>query len=184
LTCNHDPLKALCDPNRGKPGSQPQRTPSQDRCHSTCANISRTDTQIERIQAEDAAEVRAITEAMIRLLVGVPLRSDGQLTIKSLAEEAGLRRNKLTHKHTGLKDLFYALVRSQHHRPKIADRLQADNERLRQKLADLRTEHTRLKDQLAQFARVIHVLKVENQQLREVAGQDSNVRVLHRPCRA
>jgi hypothetical protein len=55
---------------------------------------------------------------MVRLLVGVPLRSDGQLTIKSLAEEAGLRRNKLTHKHTGLKDLFYALARSQNHRPR------------------------------------------------------------------
>ncbi len=43
---------------------------------------------------------------MVRLLIGVPLHSDGQLTIKSLAAEAGLRRNKLTHKHTGLKDLF------------------------------------------------------------------------------
>lgn len=52
LTCNHDPLKALCDPNRGKPATQPQRTPSQDRCHSACANISRTDTHIERMQAE------------------------------------------------------------------------------------------------------------------------------------
>lgn len=51
LTCNHDPLKALCDPNRGKPG-HPQRTPSHDRCHSACANISRTDTHIERVQAE------------------------------------------------------------------------------------------------------------------------------------
>jgi hypothetical protein len=67
---------------------------------------------------EDAAEDRTITEAMVCLLVGVPLCSDGQLTIKALAEEAGLRRNKLTHKHTELKDLFYALVRSQDHRPR------------------------------------------------------------------
>jgi septal ring factor EnvC (AmiA/AmiB activator) len=104
-------------------------------------------------RTDDAAEVRAITEAMVRLLAGVPLRSEGQLTIKSLAEEAGLRRNKLTHKHTGLKDLFYALIRAQDHRPKIADQLQADNDRLRQKLADLRADHTRLKDHLARFAR-------------------------------
>lgn len=54
----------------------------------------------------DAEETTAITDAMIRLLAGVPLRSDGKLTIKSLAAEAGLLRNKLTHKHTGLKDLF------------------------------------------------------------------------------
>jgi len=32
-------------------------------------------------RTQDAAEVRAITEAMVRLLAGVPLRSDGQLTI-------------------------------------------------------------------------------------------------------
>lgn len=52
LTCNHDPLKALCDPNRGKPASAPKRTPSPDRCHPACANISRTDTHIGRVQAE------------------------------------------------------------------------------------------------------------------------------------
>ncbi|MFF2936357.1 hypothetical protein [Streptomyces mirabilis] len=59
----------------------------------------------------NASEIRAITDAMVRLLIGAPLHSDGKLTIVSLAAEAGLRRNKLTHKHTGLKDLFYALVR-------------------------------------------------------------------------
>ena len=131
-------------------------------------------------QTEDRAEVRAITEAMVRLLAGVPLRSDGMLTIKSLAEEAGLRRNKLTHKHTGLKDLFYALVRSQDHRPKIADGLQAGNDRLRQKLAGLRAEHTRLKNQVVIFARVIHVLEVENAQLRAQRQADDVVRPLQR----
>lgn len=60
----------------------------------------------------DAAEVRAITDAMVRLLIGAPLTSDGKLTVVFLAVEAGLRRNKLTHKHTGLKDLFYALVKA------------------------------------------------------------------------
>lgn len=133
-------------------------------------------------RTEDAAEIRAITEAMIRLLIGVPLRSDGQLTIKALAEEAGLRRNKLTHKHTGLKDLFYALARSQHHRPKIADRLHADNDLLRRKLTDLRAEHSKLKDQLALFARVIHVLEVENAQLREQSRPGDKVRPLSPPA--
>jgi hypothetical protein len=134
-------------------------------------------------RTEDAAEARAITEAMVRLLVGVPLHSDGELTIKSLAEEAGLRRNKLTHKHTGLKDLFYALVRSQDHRPKIADQLQTDNDRVRQKLTDLRAEHAQLKEQLAQFARVIHVLEVENTQLREQSQAGDVVRPLQRQPR-
>ncbi|MFM9540057.1 hypothetical protein [Streptomyces turgidiscabies] len=60
----------------------------------------------------DAAEVRTITDAMVRLLIGAPLHSDGKLTVVLLVAEAGLRRNKLTRKHTGLKDLFYALVKA------------------------------------------------------------------------
>jgi hypothetical protein len=41
LTCNYDPTKALCNPDNG-PGNRP-RTPSLDRCQSTCPNIARTD---------------------------------------------------------------------------------------------------------------------------------------------
>ncbi|MEI5600091.1 hypothetical protein WB307_26870, partial [Streptomyces brasiliscabiei] len=51
LTCNHDPYKALCDPQRGL-SSTALRTPSFDRCHATCGNISRTDTHIERAHRE------------------------------------------------------------------------------------------------------------------------------------
>ena len=131
-------------------------------------------------QAQDAAEIQAITQGMVRLLVGVPLHSDGQLTVKSLAHEASLRRNKLTHKHTGLKDLFYALVRSQDHRPKIADSLQVDNDLLRDKLTDLRSEHNKLRQRLAILARVVHVLEVENAQLREQSRPDTTIRPLQR----
>lgn len=46
---------------------------------------------------EDAAEVRAITDAMVRLLLGAPLHSDGKLTVVSLAAEAGLRRKQQAH---------------------------------------------------------------------------------------
>ena len=53
-------------------------------------------------------EREAITEAMRRLFAGTPIRSSGNLDIVTLAEEAGLRRNKLTHKHTDLRDAFYA----------------------------------------------------------------------------
>jgi len=74
LTCNHDPLKALCDPNRGKPGGQPQRTPSQDRCHSACPNISRTDTHIERIQAEVDRIEAEIADGLVPLPIQQRLR--------------------------------------------------------------------------------------------------------------
>lgn len=115
----------------------------------------------------DTAEILAITDAMVRLLIGVPLRSDGQLTIKSLAEEAGLKRNKLTHKHTGLKDLFYALVRAQHGRPQNLDALHAKHEELKAKTQALREERDRLALQVQQFARVVQVLELENEQLRQ-----------------
>ncbi|WP_410628207.1 hypothetical protein [Amycolatopsis sp. cmx-8-4] len=130
----------------------------------------------------DAEEITAITDAMIRLLAGVPLRSDGKLTIKSLAAEAGLLRNKLTHKHTGLKDLFNALVKAQNARPAIVEDLHRDNEELRNKLAKVTRERDDLKASNEQFARVVHVLEVETQQLRTSAGEPGNVRSLHRPA--
>ena len=133
----------------------------------------------------DTAEIEAITHAMIRLLVGTPLRSDGRLTIKSLAQEAGLKRNKLAHKHTGLKDLFYALVRMQGTRPKAVDGLKRTKDELQQKITRLRAERDRLRTDVQQLVRVVHVLEVENQQLREAADSDGVVRVLpgqHRPA--
>lgn len=50
LTCNLDPFKALCDPDLGRGNGL--RTPSFNRCNPACTNISRTDTHIERAQAE------------------------------------------------------------------------------------------------------------------------------------
>jgi hypothetical protein len=47
-----------------------------------------------------------IHAAMDRLLAGTPLRSDGALTVVSLAAEADVKRHVLTHRHTDLKDEF------------------------------------------------------------------------------
>lgn len=116
---------------------------------------------------EDAAEIEAIVQATVRILAGVPLRSDGKMTIKSLAAEAGLRRNKLTHKHTGLKDLFYALVRAQDERPQIAEDLHAANTELADKVRKLTAERDGLRSEQQVMARVIHVLETENDTLRK-----------------
>lgn len=115
---------------------------------------------------EDAEEIRVITQAMVRLVIGVPLRSDGQLTIKSLAVEATLRRNKLTHKHTDLKDLFYALVRAQSAAPRVTTEVVAETERLNDRIQKLTTERDRWQTEAKQFARVVQVLEVENEKLR------------------
>ncbi|MFD5898581.1 hypothetical protein [Streptomyces sp. NPDC060366] len=118
---------------------------------------------------------------MIRLLAGAPLRSDRKLTIRSLATEADLHRNKLTHKHTGLKDLFYALVAAQHNRPAITEQLYQEKETLRADLAWVEKERDRLKTQIKQFAQAVQVLEVENHLLRRSADGPSTIRVFPGP---
>lgn len=141
------------------------------------------------LSAADRDEAIAITQAMARLLLGTPLRSDGKLTVKTLAAEAGLRRNKLTHKHTGLKELFYALVRTQDARPAIVVDPSKDNDQLRKTVTELRHANHEQAETIKRFARVVHVLEVENQRLREravtprPATNSGNVRVLHPPPR-
>src|SRR5688500_175781 len=82
---------------------------------------------IARVSDED--ERRTILLAMERVLSGQTSR---KLTIKDLAEEAGLKRHVLTHKHTDLKDLFYRRVEEsgEQQEPTFVVRL-------REKVADL-----------------------------------------------
>ncbi|KOV78625.1 hypothetical protein ADL01_14995 [Streptomyces sp. NRRL WC-3618] len=114
-------------------------------------------------------EVRAITDAMVRLLIGAPLTSDGKLTVVSLAAEAGLRRNKLTHKHTGLKDLFYALVKARAPLPETDSGRGARDRAAKQQqdLTRVRAERNDLRTQLQLMARIVQVLEVEKHQLEE-----------------
>jgi predicted nucleic acid-binding Zn-ribbon protein len=112
------------------------------------------------------AEREAITEAMNRLFAGQPLRSSGNLDIVTLAEEAGLRRNKLTHKHTDLRDVFYA---ERARRAGVSDReiqLQERISELTRRLADTREERDNFRSASEVFARAINVLTIENDNLR------------------
>jgi hypothetical protein len=103
-----------------------------------------------------ADERREIEAAMNRLLNGTPLRSDGKLTIVSLAAEAGVKRHALTHKHTDLKDLFNARVKAQHSVPASENALRQQNQELRRKLDDMRA---------------LNVLTAENDELRRQASR-------------
>lgn len=91
------------------------------------------------------AEHRTIRDAMDRLIAGAPVRSDGKRTIQSLAEEAGVKRWMLTHRHTDLQDEFRARIDSSGTEPEPVRKrkrqlgeLQAENERLRRDLGDAR----------------------------------------------
>ncbi len=94
----------------------------------------------------------AIRDAMARLLDGAPIRSDGKLTIKTLADEAGVKRWVLTHRHTDLQEEFRARV----------DRHGKDPEpvaRLKEQLEHLRQENTRLRQELRQDKATISLLQ-------------------------
>ncbi|HEY1323204.1 MAG TPA: hypothetical protein VGF32_23300 [Streptosporangiaceae bacterium] len=112
--------------------------------------------------ADERAEIEA---AMGRLLDGTPLRSDGKLTIVSLAAEAGVKRHVLTHKHTDLKDRFYARVKAQHSVPASEIALREQNADLRRRLDDMRAERDEYKQAADALARALNLLTIENDEL-------------------
>ena len=132
----------------------------------------------------DDDERNAITAAMQRLLAGKPLRSSGALTIVALAEEAGLRRNKLTHKHTDLKDLFYAEVKARGgvsaSEIKLRERITA----LEARIASLRQERDDYRSAAETYARAMHVLTIENDALRKELNNRRSSGVTALPTRS
>ena len=121
----------------------------------------------------DQDERDAIIAAMERLLAGTPLHSSGNLDILSLAEEAGLKRNKLTHKHTDLKDA------ERRARERMTDReAQLHNEitQLKARIDELREERDHYRTANEVFARALDALTIENDNLRRNAGR---VRTAH-----
>jgi hypothetical protein len=106
-----------------------------------------------------------IHAAMDRLLAGTPLRSDGALTVVSLAVEADVKRHVLTHRHTDLKDEFYARVRAQGRVPASEQELRDELKTTQQKLAEAREENRQLKKSVEAFARIVNVLTAENDRL-------------------
>jgi hypothetical protein len=131
----------------------------------------------------DDDERNAITAAMQRLLAGRPLRSSGDLTIVALAEEAGLRRNKLTHKHTDLKELFYAEVKARNGIPANEVKLREQITALKTRIESLRQERDDYRAATEAFARAINVLTAENDNLRKELDKRQSSRVTTMPKR-
>jgi hypothetical protein len=115
-----------------------------------------------------------IRAAMDRLLAGTPLRSDGALTVVSLAIEAEVKRHLLTHRHTDLKDEFYARVRAQGRVPASEQELHDELKATQQKLAAAREENRQLKASVEAFARIVNVLTVENDRLIQQQGKQGS----------
>lgn len=111
------------------------------------------------------AERFEIRAAMERLLAGIPLRSDGALTVVSLAVEADVKRHLLTHRHTDLKDEFYAKVRAIGHVPEPERRLREELAEAKKRLVAANKRIGELQADVEGFARIVNVLALENEQL-------------------
>src|SRR5660397_97722 len=57
-------------------------------------------------RGDDAAEREALIDALIRTLRGEAKTGSGRISAKAIAEEAGLARTSLTHKHRDLEGLI------------------------------------------------------------------------------
>jgi len=109
---------------------------------------------------------RTIRDAMDRLIDGNPLHSDGKLTIKSLAEEARVKRWLLTHRHTDLQDEFRARIDSTDSEPPILMALRDEKADAQKRVKELTADVTALTATIHQLERIIQVLALENQQFR------------------
>lgn len=108
-------------------------------------------------------ERQAIREAMARLLDGQPIRSDGKLTIKSLADEADVKRWVLTHRQQDLQDEFRARVAVHGTDPEPVRLLKARVQELQQENQRLRAELREAKATTSMLERLIAVEALEAQ---------------------
>ena len=130
----------------------------------------------QELSAEDAMERQRIRDAMDRLLGGGPLYSDGKLTVKSLAEEAQVKRWLLTHKHVDLQDEFRARVDHQGGAPQAVQAALDEIAVLRARVQSLSAEVTIERETVKRLERIVQVLTLEREHLRQSDADASNVR--------
>lgn len=124
----------------------------------------------------DETQRQAIRDAMTRLVEGKPLRSDGKLTIKSLADEAGVKRWLLTHKFTDLQEEFKVRVEATGGEPAVVVKLREQLKERDETISRLRGEIRELTNDRQQLERVINVLSLEQQHGRNDSSKVVGIR--------
>jgi hypothetical protein len=119
-------------------------------------------------------ERERIHAAMDRILAGTPQTSNGALTIVALAQEAGVPRNALTHRHLDLKNEFYERVKERGAAPDVEARLRKAVVKLKKTIASKNKELDQLHSDALALVRVVNQLTLENQQLRETLAQPAS----------
>ncbi|WP_331758052.1 hypothetical protein OG225_42035 (plasmid) [Nocardia sp. NBC_01377] len=123
---------------------------------------------------------RDIIAAINRLLAGTPRRSRGRLNISQLAVEADVKRWRLTHQHTDLKDRFQAEITHAETKQAAIIRSADDYEDLKRKHADLNRHCRDLERRLAVYAAALNQLALENAALTDRDADAAKVRTLPR----
>lgn len=77
-----------------------------------------------------------------------------------------MKRHVLTHRHTDLKEEFYARVRAQGTVPASETKIRADLAAMTSRVKVLRGEFETLNDTVERMARVINALTMENDRIR------------------
>lgn len=125
--------------------------------------------------AMNGSEVRRVVrDAMDRLLDGKPIRSDGKLTIKSLAAEAGVKRWILTHQQRDLQQEFRDRCATQNKTPESQKDLLNKLDEMKQQIEKYKVRTADLSEENSRLARVIQVLTLENLNLKEKVDVPSN----------
>lgn len=126
---------------------------------------------------DHAVRVR-IRDAMDRLLASAPLHSDGKLTIKSLAEEAQVKRWLLTHKNTDLQDEFRTKVAQQGRTLHAVQVVIDANTELQARVTKMSAELATERETVKRLERVVHVLTLELESMRTTPAAGTNVRTI------
>ncbi|WP_228567112.1 hypothetical protein [Nocardia sp. SYP-A9097] len=109
---------------------------------------------------DERTRIRAAIE---RLLVGRPERSDGTLTVVSLAIEADVHRMALQKRHADLKEEFYARVRAETHQPPdVEKRQRGEVTRLKKALKESRAAEAEFRRRAEQIVLATAVLLHQN----------------------
>ena len=103
------------------------------------------------------------------------MRSNGALTIVALAQEAGVPRNALTQRHTDLKNEFYEHVQARGGPTELETRLRATIAKQKSTIANKNRELRQLRSDVPALIRVINQLTLENEHLRGLDVQTSDV---------
>ena len=117
---------------------------------------------------------------MERLFAGKPQQSNGSLYVTTLAEEAGVKRHLLTHRHTDLQDEFRRLVeRIGSPMPPAERALRAELDEVQKYLRRARLNLRRALEGKQRYARAVQVLEMESARAVQVL-KDENAQLTER----